>query len=392
MTHLTSLVLLWKQNLRPYGDEKHDCAKQINMFRHEVADYFSTKVPTQAPTTIPTITPSVDKKKRWALPDFDIRVEDYDQKLHGIPRNDHSEEDLNLISSLLSEYFVAFLCVGIAQGNCGVELKLKLTPSISGLFGEQNIQMSWNVWLIYSSDNPSILPLVENRIVSVTEECCRDHTKIFDYLNSLYLNSLSTYTTLKPFLIFMELKDYSNCNEDPDAMFMLNYYSGTKASCEWLAKRPNGKKKQLCSNLLDGRAAQVCPETCGFCNNKCSDDLHATFTMENGKKKKCGWLSDSSWYQSKLCEGPTFAKLVCPDTCKGLCRDTQKYNFASCRTNPCTDDPDWIFKIEPTRKTRSCAWLSNVSLQTRARYCNAPTNAALTCPDTCKDLCNRMDG
>jgi hypothetical protein len=64
------------------------------------------------------------------------------------------------------------------------------------------------------------------------------------------------------------------------------------------------------------RAWFVCEETCGACNDGCSDSPTALFLNARGTKKiGCAYLSDNSREQSRLCNEGSAAWIQCPETC-----------------------------------------------------------------------------
>lgn len=95
-------------------------------------------------------------------------------------------------------------------------------------------------------------------------------------------------------------------------------------------------------------------------DENCSDEVDGTFTLNNGKTKKCNWLSENSKRdqirKERYC-GLNQVKLVCPSSC----------DFCEC-----SDDNSYTFNLIDVGETRICAWLTkNKKTKDKriARYC-----------------------
>lgn len=113
----------------------------------------------------------------------------------------------------------------------------------------------------------------------------------------------------------------------------------------------------------------------------CSDEVDGTFTLNNGKTKKCIWLSKNAKREkrrkNRYC-GLNRVKLVCPSSC----------DFCEC-----SDDDSYTFSTDNVG-TKNCAWLSPHNQKNKekriARYCtedfdngkvmNACTKSCGLCP------------
>jgi hypothetical protein len=65
------------------------------------------------------------------------------------------------------------------------------------------------------------------------------------------------------------------------------------------------------------RAWFVCEETCGVCDDGCTDSATALFmnSLGNSNRMNCARLSDNTREQSRLCKDGSDAWIYCPETC-----------------------------------------------------------------------------
>jgi len=63
------------------------------------------------------------------------------------------------------------------------------------------------------------------------------------------------------------------------------------------------------------RAWFVCEETCGVCDDGCSDSTTALFLNTKGVNINCAQLSDNAREQRRLCKSGSDAWTQCPETC-----------------------------------------------------------------------------
>lgn len=80
--------------------------------------------------------------------------------------------------------------------------------------------------------------------------------------------------------------------QDSSKKFLVN---GIKRSCNWV-KSVETKITKRCNKP---NVATTCRETCKFCSNDCSDNDSFKFTIYNGKKKGCAWLTRDSLREEK---------------------------------------------------------------------------------------------
>ena len=189
------------------------------------------------------------------------------------------------------------------------------------------------------------------------------------------------------------------CDDDREGTF----YSpavNRDVPCTWLATRP-AQRATLCTEDDPSGARWICQETCGVCNDECFDSNEDTFTDDNGRQRKCLWLSRRNDKQDILCQPGKDAYTTCGETCNscdgGLYDGAPALAFAPA-SKPvsapvakvhnmevvCDDSREGTFYVESTTRYEPCIWLAARPTY-QSIFCQEghPAGARDVCPETC---------
>jgi Gametolysin peptidase M11 len=83
-------------------------------------------------------------------------------------------------------------------------------------------------------------------------------------------------------------------------------------NCDWLSKSAAWKGR-LCSRNNNSAARTLCPELCGLCTDRCSDDQFFSAPW-NGHIVTCKWIATRSNLLPRLCKRKIVAQ-ACKETC-----------------------------------------------------------------------------
>ena len=126
---------------------------------------------------------------------------------------------------------------------------------------------------------------------------------------------LSVPFTSEPTMAIGALFPRRYCNDSTTEAFYIDNIRGIRHphSCVWLAEAPPTWQRRLCN---DHEARFVCPETCGACNNFCSDLKYATFYVNKVKKyRNCSWLANRPKWKKLICYHGHAAFNSCKESC-----------------------------------------------------------------------------
>jgi len=80
-----------------------------------------------------------------------------------------------------------------------------------------------------------------------------------------------------------------SCEDDPSFTFILDI--GQTKFCNWLTANPRATSKRIGKYCVKEDVGSGCPQSCDLCATVCQDDPNFTFTLINGKRQKCRWLT-----------------------------------------------------------------------------------------------------
>jgi len=165
--------------------------------------------------------------------------------------------------------------------------------------------------IIYNAMGANRNPDVDYKVVkeafeSVYEDMNIDCELVGGFLNDDKDYYTSPYPDTTPCV--------TKCNDNKKATVDLDGF-GLDLTCKQLNNLEPEWRADICNN--HGGAA-VCPKTCGD-KCLCTDNKNAKFEKNNaGKTMSCLQLSKKKNLKS-ICKKRTFAKIVCPRTCKQWC-------------------------------------------------------------------------
>jgi hypothetical protein len=82
-----------------------------------------------------------------------------------------------------------------------------------------------------------------------------------------------------------------SCEDDPNFKIRLN--NGKLRKCRWITQNPNRKSVRIAAYCKRDDVKSACPVSCGSCAIICTDDEAFTFQINNGKDKGCQWLTQN---------------------------------------------------------------------------------------------------
>ena len=157
--------------------------------------------------------------------------------------------------------------------------------------------------------------------------------------------------------------------------------------CSWLREHP----EMMDSFCSEGQTAyDMCPKTCGKCEDQCEDSKSAQFDV-NGAQHDCEWLRSEPLLWEWACVPGSDAHLHCKETCNS-CADLVP--ISNSEAVACDDSTTSSFWVDGIWGYQSCVWLKATPAR-QADLCSEGGAASLLCPETCgacDDSCEDLPG
>mmetsp|Transcript_16534 Transcript_16534/g.31323 ORF Transcript_16534/g.31323 Transcript_16534/m.31323 type:complete len:560 (-) Transcript_16534:110-1789(-) len=173
---------------------------------------------------------------------------------------------------------------------------------------------------------------------------------------------------------------YGVCDDDPLFSFTLD--NGKLKKCSWLTANDSKTSIRTGKYCVQNDVGAACRLSCSFCSDhptpsptSCTDDPTFSFTLDIGKSKKCSWLTANA-SKTSVRTGNYCVRDDVGKACPLSCN--------ICVPSGCQDDPSFSFFLDNGNQ-KNCSWLTLNASKTSFRiekYC-ANDEIANACHVSC---------